>query len=76
VLVVRHQDQPGVLAHIFDRLREAGLNVEETENIIFAGAEAAVARVNLSGEPPPAVLARIKSGNAHVLDVQVVAMGR
>ena len=27
VLVVRHQDRPGVLAHVFDCLREAGINV-------------------------------------------------
>ena len=33
-------------------LRDAGLNVQETENIIFEGAEAAVARINLDGEPP------------------------
>ncbi len=74
VLVVRHQDKPGVLAHVFDRLREAGLNVQETENIIFANAEAAVARVNLEGDPTPAVLAAIKNGNPYILDVHVVAM--
>lgn len=74
VLVVRHRDQPGVLADVFDRLREAKLNVQETENIIFAGAEAAVARVNLEGEPPADVVAAIKSGNPHVLDVHIVAM--
>lgn len=74
VLVVRHQDKPGVLAHIFDRLRESGLNVQETENIIFADAEAAVARINLEGEPSADVIAAIKSGSSHVLDVHVVAM--
>ena len=40
VLVVRQKDRPGVLAHIFDLLRGAGLNCEEAENIIFADAEA------------------------------------
>ena len=73
VLVVRQEDKPGVLAHVFDRLREAGLNVHETENIIFSDAEAAVARVSLEGEPSPEVVAAIKS-RKHVLDVQVVAM--
>ncbi|MEK6631147.1 MAG: hydroxyacid dehydrogenase, partial [Acidobacteriota bacterium] len=68
------RDQPGVLAHVFDRLREAKLNVQETENIIFADAEAAVARVSLEGEPPADVVAAIKSGNPHVLDVHIVAM--
>ncbi len=74
VLVVRHQDKPGVLAHVFDRLRESGLNVQETENIIFADAEAAVARINLEGEPSSQVLTAIKSGNSNVLDVHVVSM--
>ena len=74
VLVTRHQDRPGVLAHIFDRLREAGINVEETENIIFADAEAAVARISVKGEPPAEVVAAIKTWNPHVLDVHVVAV--
>ncbi len=76
VLVVRHQDKPGVLAHVFDRLREAGINVQETENIIFADAEAAVARVNLEGAPSADVVAAIKSGNEFVLDVHLVAMSQ
>ena len=74
VLVIRHQDRPGVLAHVFDRLREAGINVEETENIIFADAEAAVARISIIGEPPGDVVAAILSGNPHVMDVHVVAV--
>ena len=74
MLVVRHRDRPGVLAHVFDRLRSANLNVQETENIVFDGAEAAVARINLDGEPSSAVCAQIKSGNENVLDLQVVRL--
>jgi D-3-phosphoglycerate dehydrogenase len=74
VLVTRHQDRPGVLAHVFECLREAGINVEETENIIFADAEAAVARISIIGEPPAEVVAAIKNGNPHVMDVHVVAV--
>jgi D-3-phosphoglycerate dehydrogenase len=74
VIVTRHQDRPGVLAHVFECLREAGINVEETENIIFADAEAAVARISIIGEPPAAVVAAIKTGNPHVMDVHVVAV--
>jgi D-3-phosphoglycerate dehydrogenase len=74
MLVVRHRDRPGVLAHVFDHLREANLNVQETENIVFEGAEAAVARINLDGPPPDAVCARIKDGHADVLDLQVVRL--
>ena len=74
MLVVRHRDRPGVLAHVFDRLRSANLNVQETENIVFEGAEAAVARINLDGEPTPALCDGIKSGNENVLDLQVVSL--
>ena len=72
MLVVRHRDRPGVLAHVFDRLRAANLNVQETENVVFEGAEAAVARINLDGSPSPAVCDAIKSGSGDVLDLQVV----
>jgi D-3-phosphoglycerate dehydrogenase len=60
MLVVRHRDRPGVLAHVFDQLRTARLNVQETENVIFEGAEAAVARINLDGAPPASVLQAIE----------------
>ncbi len=74
MLVVRHRDRPGVLAHVFDHLREANLNVQETENIVFDGAEAAVARINLDGPPAPALCDKIISGNTDVLDLQVVVL--
>ena len=72
MLVVRHRDRPGVLAHVFDHLRQANLNVQETENIVFEGAEAAVARINLDGEPSAELCDRIKAGNDNVFDLQVV----
>jgi D-3-phosphoglycerate dehydrogenase len=74
MLVVRHRDIPGVLAHVFERLRDADLNVQETENIIFEGAHAAVARINLDGSPPLATLEQIQSGNPDVLNLQLVRL--
>jgi len=74
MLVVRHRDRPGVLAHVFDHLREANLNVQETENIVFEGAEAAVARINLDGAPAAAVCEKIKTGHPDVLDLQLVSL--
>ena len=74
MLVVRHRDKPGVLAHVFDRLRHANLNVQETENIIFEGAHAAVARINLDGQPAPDTLSAIESGNDDVLNLQLVKL--
>jgi D-3-phosphoglycerate dehydrogenase len=74
MLVVRHRDRPGVLAHVFNHLRGANLNVQETENIVFAGAEAAVARINLDGAPNSEVCARMQAGNSDILDLQVVSL--
>jgi len=74
MLVVRHRDRPGVLAHVFSHLRQANLNVQETENIVFEGAEAAVARINLDGAPPAELCQTIKAGNADVLDLQLVTL--
>jgi len=74
MLVVRHRDQPGVLAHVFEYLRVAHLNVQETENIIFDGAHAAVARINLDGAPSPRALDAMQSGNADILDLQLVKL--
>jgi D-3-phosphoglycerate dehydrogenase len=71
-LIVRHRDRPGVLAHVFDALRTERINVQETENVVFEGAEAAVARINLDGSPPAALLMQIKETNNDVLDLSVV----
>ena len=74
MLVVRHRDRPGVLAHVFEHLRAGNVNVQETENIVFEGAEAAVARINLDHEPAPALLDEIRGGNPDVLDLQLIAL--
>jgi D-3-phosphoglycerate dehydrogenase len=74
MLVVRHRDRPGVLAHVFTHLRKDNLNVQETENIVFEGAEAAVARINLDGAPSSSLCERIKTENSDILDLQVVRL--
>ena len=71
-LVVRHRDRPGVLAHVFDKLRSRSLNVQETENVIFEGASAAVASINLDAEPPAELLDAIEQGSDDILSLQVV----
>jgi D-3-phosphoglycerate dehydrogenase / 2-oxoglutarate reductase len=71
-LIVRHRDRPGVLAHVFDQLRSHHINVQETENIVFEGAQAAVARINLDAAPTAPVLAAIRAGNDDILDLRVV----
>jgi D-3-phosphoglycerate dehydrogenase / 2-oxoglutarate reductase len=71
VVVVRHRDRPGVLAHVFECLRSSGINVQETENVIFEGAEAAVARINVDRAPAQALLTSVRS-NQDIIDLHVV----
>jgi D-3-phosphoglycerate dehydrogenase len=73
-LVVRHRDRPGVLAHVFEHLRAGAVNVQETENIIFAGAQAAVARINLDGEPSATLLDAIRTGNSDILELDLLTV--
>ncbi len=72
-LVVRHCDRPGVLAHVFDELRAANINVQETENIVFDGAEAAVAQINIDSALPNIVIERIRTGCPDIIDVTMLA---
>jgi D-3-phosphoglycerate dehydrogenase len=74
LLVVRHRNRPGVLAHVFGHLSEAGINVLETENVIFEEAEAAVARINLDGAPSAPVLAAIQAADENIISLQLVAL--
>jgi D-3-phosphoglycerate dehydrogenase len=74
MLVVRHRDRPGVLAHVFEHLRAGELNVQETENVIFEGAQAAVARINLDAAPSDALLKKIQDGNGDILDLHLVTI--
>jgi len=74
MLVVRHRDRPGVLAHVFDHLRSGDINVQETENVIFDGAEAAIARINLDGAPSDGMLKTIYKGNSDILDLHLVTI--
>jgi len=71
ILSVRHQNRPGVLAHIFGVLSDAMLNVDEVENIAYHGAQAALVRVHLSGAPGPDAMAQIRTGNPNILSVDI-----
>ena len=74
MLVVRHRNRPGVLAHVFEHLLSEGINVLETENVIFEEAEAAVARINTDGAPSTGLLGRIAAADANVISLQLVAL--
>jgi D-3-phosphoglycerate dehydrogenase len=74
LLSIRHRDRVGVLAHIFAELKGAGLNVEQTENVVFAGAEAACARIQVNRAPDEDLLRRIESGNADIFSVTLTPL--
>lgn len=74
LLVVRHRDRPGVLAHVLDAIRQANINVQEMENIIFEGSEAAVARINLEAAPSDDTLERLRAGNADIIELSLLGV--
>ena len=71
VLVIRHRNRPGVLAHVFGVLAGAEINVEEVENIIYHGAQATLARIHLDGAPNNGALEKIKAGNTDIISVEL-----
>ena len=76
LLTVRHRDRIGVLAHVLDELRGASINVQEMENEVFDGAEAACARLRIDQEPSAELCEKIHRGNPHVLAVSLTALGQ
>jgi len=75
VLVIRHRDRPGVLAHVFTLLADSHVNVQETENTVLEGAEGAVARINVDRELPWGLMRAIRAGHPDILDLELVPVG-
>ena len=73
LLTVRHLNRPGVLAHVFYTLGQAGINVEEMENIIYEGAHAACARIQLDSPLAPEHLRAIEANDA-VLSISMASL--
>jgi D-3-phosphoglycerate dehydrogenase / 2-oxoglutarate reductase len=73
LLTVRHRDRVGVLAAVLDEVRRAGWNVQEMENLIFAGAEAACARIRFDGRPNSETLRAIRKLD-HVLAATIIGV--
>jgi D-3-phosphoglycerate dehydrogenase len=72
MLVVRHRDRPGVLAHVLDAIRAAEINVQEMENIVFEGAQAAVARINLDKAPSNETLEKLRAENPDIIELNLI----
>lgn len=71
-LVVRHLDRPGVLAGVLEAIKAEQINVQEMENIVFEGAAAAVARINLDNAPTKESLERLQASNADIIELDLL----
>jgi D-3-phosphoglycerate dehydrogenase len=71
-LVVRHRDRPGVLAGVLDAIKAEQINVQEMENIVFEGAAAAVARINLDNAPAKDTLSKLQASNADIIELDLL----
>ena len=73
LLTVRHLNQPGVLAKVFDILSRSSVNVEEMENLIYEGGESACARIQVGKAPSVNDIEAIENERA-VLGITVASM--
>ena len=73
-LVVRHVDRPGVLAGVLDAIKAEQINVQEMENIVFEGAAAAVARINLDNAPSNESLRQLEASSADIIELDLLKL--
>jgi D-3-phosphoglycerate dehydrogenase len=71
-LVVRHLDRPGVLAGVLEAIKAEQINVQEMENIVFEGAAAAVARINLDNAPSKESLKQLEEGSPDIIELDLL----
>ncbi len=74
LLVVRHLDRVGVLAHVLGVLKDEGVNVQEMENIVLGAARSAIAQIAVDAPPSPAALLAVKR-NENVFDAVLMPLG-
>ena len=75
-LIVRHRDRPGVLASILDAIKAANINVQEMDNIVFEGAEAAIAHINLDAAPPRESLQQLQAVSPDILELKLLPLAK
>src|SRR6476660_1502503 len=73
-LVVRHLDRPGVLAGVLEAIKAEQINVQEMENIVFEGAAAAVARINLDNAPTKESLQKLQANNTDIIELDLLEL--
>ena len=74
-LSVHHRNRVGILASVLDVIRDAGINVETMENVIFSGAEGACARIQIDGMLSREDLKKIENSSSDIFSVTQVEVG-
>jgi len=71
-LVVRHFDKPGVIANIMNELKDADINAQELENVIFEGKKTACCTIQVDAEPSAHVLKNIRTRQDEVISATLI----
>jgi len=74
MLAVHHKNRVGVLANVLDIIREANINVELMENIIFAGGDGACARIQIDGKMAAKDIEKMESSSEEITSVSQVSI--
>jgi len=61
---------------VLDLISGARINVQEMENIVFDGAEAAVARIHLESPASAELLDQIRAANPNVLELSLIRLNQ
>jgi D-3-phosphoglycerate dehydrogenase len=69
-VVIRHADKVGVLAAVLTEFSKVGLNIEQMQNIVFRGGEAACAKLEVSDKPDDGVIG-VLLGHEHIFSIVV-----
>ena len=72
--LVRHHDRPGVLATVLEAIKSEQINVQEMENIVFEGAAAAVARINLDNAPSQESLRQLEASSPDIIELDLLKL--
>lgn len=71
-LVVRHFDKPGVIANVMTELKDADINAQEFENVIFEGKKTACCTIQLDAEPSAETIKNIRTRQDEVITATLI----
>ena len=72
MLVVRLRNKPGGLAHVFQVLSDAAINIEEMDHVVYDGGSAACAHIRINQRPDEVTCTRITDGHENVVGIEII----